>query len=156
MSNNDDLMREVEALRRRISVLSAASLRISASLELDTVLHEVVDSARALTGSGYGLIITLDAAGQPQDFVSAGLSAEEHRRLVEWPDGPRLFEHLRDLPGVLRLADVHVFVRARGFSADLLPSRTFQGTPMRHQGVHVAGRGHGVQCEDRRTGLAQP
>ncbi len=137
MSNNDDLMREVEALRRRISVLSAASLRISASLDLDTVLHEVVESARTLTGSGYGLIITLDAAGQPQDFVSAGLSAEEHRRLVEWPDGPRLFEHLRDLPGVLRLADVHAFVRALGFSADLLPSRTFQGTPMRHQGVHV-------------------
>ena len=137
MSNNGDLMREVEALRRRISVLSAASLRISASLELDTVLHEIVDSARALTGSGYGLIITLDAAGQPQDFVSAGMSAGAHRRLVEWPDGPRLFEHLRDLPGVLRLADVHAFVRAHGFSADLLPSRTFQGTPMRHQGVHV-------------------
>ena len=137
MSNNDDLMREVEALRRRISVLSAASLRISASLDLDTVLHEVVDSARTLTGSGYGLIITLDDAGQPQDFVSAGLSDEAHRRLVEWPDGPRLFEHLRDLPGVLRLADVHVFVRSHGFSADLLPSRTFQGTPMRHQGVHV-------------------
>ena len=54
-------MREVEALRRRISVLSAASLRISASIDLDTVLHEVVDSARALTGSGYGLIITLDS-----------------------------------------------------------------------------------------------
>ena len=137
MNSQGELMREVESLRRRISVLSAASLRISASLDLDTVLHEVVDSARTLTGSGYGLIITLDDAGQPQDFVSAGLSAEEHRRLVEWPDGPRLFEHFRDLPGVLRLADVHVFVRALGFSADLLPSRTFQGTPMRHQGVHV-------------------
>ena len=137
MNSQGELMREVEALRRRISVLSAASLRISASLELDTVLHEVVDSARALTGSGYGLIITLDDAGQPQDFITSGISAEEHRRLVEWPDGPRLFEHFRDLPGVLRLADVHVFVRALGFSADLLPSRTFQGTPMRHQGVHV-------------------
>ena len=137
LNSKGELMQEVKALRRRISVLSAASLRISASLDLDTVLHEVVDSARTLTGSGYGLIITLDDAGQPQDFVSAGLSAEAHRRLVEWPDGPRLFEHLRDLPGVLRLADVHVFVRSLGFSADLLPSRTFQGTPMRHQGVHV-------------------
>ena len=137
MNNKGELMREVEALRRRISVLSAASLRISASLELDTVLHEVVDSARALTGSRYGSITTLDDAGQLQDFITSGISAEEHRRLVDWPDGPRLFEHFRDLPGVLRLADVHVFVRALGFSADLLPSRTFQGTPMRHQGVHV-------------------
>ena len=137
MNSKGELMREVESLRRRISVLSAASLRISASLELDTVLHEVVDSARALTGARYGSITTLDDAGQLQDFITSGISAEEHRRLVEWPDGPRLFEHFRDLPGVLRLADVHVFVRALGFSADLLPSRTFQGTPMRHQGVHV-------------------
>ena len=30
----------------RISVLSAASLRISASLDLDTVLHEVVGQRR--------------------------------------------------------------------------------------------------------------
>ena len=137
MNNKGELMREVEALRRRISVLSAASLRISASLDLDTVLHEVLDSARTLTGSSYGCITTFDDAGQPLDFITSGISAEEHRRLVEWPDGPRLFEHFRDLPGVLRLADVHVFVRALGFSADLLPSRTFQGTPMRHQGVHV-------------------
>ena len=137
MNSKGELMREVESLRRRISVLSAASLRISASLELDTVLHEVVDSARALTGARYGSITTLDDAGQLQDFITSGISAEEHRRLVEWPDGPRLFEHFRDLPGVLRLADVHAFVCALGFSADLLPSRTFQGTPMRHQGVHV-------------------
>ena len=130
-------MREIEALRRRISVLSAASLRISASLDLETVLNEVVESARALTGSGYGLIITLDDAGQPQDFVSSGLSAEEHRRLVEWPDGPRLFEHFRDLSGVLRLADLHVSVRSLGFSTDLLPSSAFQGTTMHHQSVHV-------------------
>ena len=137
LNSKGELMREVEALRRRISVLSAASLRISASLDLDTVLHEVVDSARALTGSRYGSITTLDDAGQLQDFITSGISAEEHRRLVEWPDGPRLFEHFRDLPGVLRLADVHAFVCSHGFSADLLPSRTFQGTPMRHQSVHV-------------------
>ena len=130
-------MREVESLRRRISVLSAACLHISASLEFDTVLLEVVESARTLTDSGYGLIVTLDDAGQPQDFVSSGMSAEERRRLVEWPDGPRLFEHFRDLPGVLRLADGHAYVRSLGFSTDLLPSRTFQGTPMRHRGVHV-------------------
>ena len=36
-------------LRGRISRLSAAILRINASLDLDTVLHEVVESARALT-----------------------------------------------------------------------------------------------------------
>ena len=137
MNKNDELMQEIEALRRCVSLLSAASLRINASLELDTVLQEVVESARMLTGARYGLIIPLDDTGQPHDFVSSGLSDEVHRLIVEWPDGPRLFEHFCDLPGVLRIADVHAFVRSLGFSADLLPSGAFLGTPMHHRDVHV-------------------
>ena len=43
-----------------LSALGAAMLRISASLDLETVLHEVVDSARALTGARYGAIATID------------------------------------------------------------------------------------------------
>ena len=43
----DDLMRENEALRGRLSRLSEASLRINQSLDFDTVLQGVLDSARA-------------------------------------------------------------------------------------------------------------
>ena len=44
-------MREVEALRERLSRLSEASLRINESLEFDTVLQGVLDSARPLAGA---------------------------------------------------------------------------------------------------------
>ena len=137
MSDRDRTADENAALRARISALSAASLRINASLDLETVLNEVVKSARALTGARYGAIATIDDAGVPQDFVTSGFTAEEHRKLLEWSDGPRLFEYFRDLPGPLRLADVPAYVRSLGFSTDRLPSKTFQGTPMRHRGVHV-------------------
>ncbi len=137
MSDRDRTADENAALRARISALSAASLRINASLDLETVLNEVVGSARALTGARYGAIATIDDAGVPQDFVTSGFTAEEHRKLVEWPDGPRLFEYFRDLPGPLRIPDVPAYVRSLGFSTDRLPSKTFQGTPMRHRGVHV-------------------
>ena len=137
MSAPDDLVREIAALRARISALSAASLRISASLDLDTVLREIVETAQSLTGARYGSSATIDEAGAPQDFVTSGITEAEHRAMVEWPDGPRLFEHLRDLPGPLRLADFPGFVRSLGFSWDLLPLRTFLGTPMRHRGAHV-------------------
>ena len=40
MGDSDDLRREIALLRERISRLSAASLRISASLDVDTVLRE--------------------------------------------------------------------------------------------------------------------
>ena len=56
---------------------------------------------------------------------------------MEWTEGPRLFEYFRDLEGPLRIADVSAYVQALGFPTDLLPSKTFQGTPMRHRGVHV-------------------
>ena len=137
MSGTDALKRENEALRERISTLSAAMLRISGSLDLDTALHEIVDSARALTGARYGAITTIDEAGRPRDFVTSGFSDEEHRGLLEWPDGPRLFEHIRDLSGALRHADMSAFVRSLGLSSELMPAKPFQGTPMRCRGVHV-------------------
>ena len=137
VSAADELHRENEALRARIAALSAASLRISASLDLETVLNEVAESARSLTGARYAAIATIDEAGAPQDFVTSGFTEAEHRAMAEWSEGPRLFEHFRDLEGPIRIADVPAHVRALGFSPDRLPWGTFQGTPMRHRGVHV-------------------
>ena len=141
MTSPADLRRENEALRDRIARLSAAVLRISASLDLDTVLHEIVESARALTGARYGCITTVDESGEARDFVTSGITPEEHRQMAAWADGRQLFEHLRDLPGPLTLGETRDYVRSLGFSTDLLPSGTLQGTlqgtPMRHRGVHV-------------------
>ena len=128
---------EIEALRERISQLSGAILRINSSLDINTVLREVVDSARTLTNARYGIITTLDEEGQILDFISSGFTEEEHQQFVQWRDGPRLFEHFRHLSGAVRLADLPAYVRSLGFSAELIRSKTFQGTPMRHRGVHV-------------------
>ena len=137
MNCADDQGLENEDPKEPMSGLCAALLRISASLDLDTVLREVLDSARVLTGARYSAITTLDEAGAPQDFVTSGFTEEEHRQMAEWPDGLRLFEHFRDTPGALRLPDLKAYVHSLGFPSDLLPSTTFQGTPMRHRGVHV-------------------
>ena len=40
MTESDDPWQKIRALRERISTLSAAILRISATLEIDTVLRE--------------------------------------------------------------------------------------------------------------------
>ena len=160
MTDREPTAAENEALRARISALSAASLRISASLDLETVLNEVVESARALTGARFGAIATIDEAGAPQDFVTSGFTEEEHRRIAEWSEGPRLFEHFRDLPGSLRIADVPAYVRELGFTTDRLPSKTFQGTPMRHRGVHVGNfylvEKEGGEAFTDEEGLANP
>ncbi len=118
----------------RTSRLSAAILRISQSLDLATVLDEVVESACALTGARHGVITTTDDGGQVRDFLTSGLTPEDRRKMVEWPDGQRLFEHLRDLPGPLRVADVPGYLCSLGLSATPWPAKTLQGTPMHHRG----------------------
>ena len=135
--NPDALRRQVEAPQERMSTLSGALLRISASLDLATVLREVVDGACALTGARYGAITIGDEGRRPDRFLSSGLTPDEHRQLAEWGDGPRLFEHLRNLPQPLRVGDFPGYVRSLGLSAPVLPCRTLQGAPIRHRGVHV-------------------
>ena len=137
MNETSEPRQEIEALRERISALSAAVLRISASLDVTTVLQEAADSACALTAARYGIITTIDEAGEVREFVTSGFTPDEQRQFVDWPDGPKLFAHFRDLPGPIRLTDLPALVRSLGFSPDLMRSKTFQGTPMRYRGVHV-------------------
>ena len=92
------------------------------------MLNEVVDSARALTGARFGAIATIDEAGAPQDFVTSGFTEAEHRCLAEWSDGPRLFEHFRDLPGPVRIADLAAYQavskpQLRGTGPSVIPAK---------------------------------
>ena len=137
MSAAAHLQRENEELRNRISRLSAAIRRISASLDLDTVLKEIVDSARSLTGARCGIITRADAASESQAFVSSGVTAEEHARLATWSNEPRLLEHFRDLEIPLRLNSLPADVPAPGISSDLIPTDSFHCAPLRHRGRHL-------------------
>ena len=133
----DESRQTSETLGNPVSNLCAALLRVSSSLDLETVLREIVDSARALTGARFGLIVTVDADGQPQDFLGSGLAPGQRAELAAWPDGPRLFAHFRNLPQPLRVADVPAYVRKLGFPTELITSKTMQCTQMRHRDVHV-------------------
>ncbi len=126
-----------EVLSERTARLCAAMLRIGASLELDIILREIVENARELADARYGIITTTDTTGKIENTVTSGLNPEERQQMLDWPDGIRLFTHFRELPGVLRSADLPAYVSSLGYSADLIPAKTFQGTPMRHQGRYV-------------------
>ncbi|MCY3599904.1 MAG: GAF domain-containing protein [Gemmatimonadetes bacterium] len=133
----EGLRRQIEALQERVSRLSAAVLRVSDSLDLDTVLREVVDSARALTGARYGMVATVDHTGSVAEFVASGFTLDEDREVAAWSDAPRLFTHFRDLAAPLRLADLQAYVRSLGLSSDLIWSTAMLIAPMKYRGVDV-------------------
>ena len=140
MNRPDDPMREIAALRERLSRLSEASLHITEDLDLDAVLQGVLDGARSLTGARMGGVTILDDSGQLQDFITSGLTDEDHQRFVDLPGGPEFFAYLSSLPEPLRLADFSVHTTALGLPGigpPLGPVGSFLGAPIRLRGVRA-------------------
>ena len=137
MNDAHDLMGTVNALRERITQLTEASLLVNASLDLDDVLYQVVEKARMLTGADVGYLVSVDESHQPQDFVVSGIPQEQYEQILEWPDGGRLFKHLRDLPQPLRITDIEAYVSKLGLAPHNLPGKALFGTTMNQRGQYV-------------------
>ena len=156
MSRLDELARENEALRNRLSGLSEASLRINESLEFDTVLQEVLDSARSLTGACYGMIALFGSKGNIQDYLSSGFSPEGHIelekdiQLIEQLGPASQIGFLAENPQPIRTRDLLEFVTTLGLSEVNLGNSmelhmAFLAAPVQHRGefvgaIYLAGR----------------
>ncbi|MCY3789019.1 MAG: ATP-binding protein [Gemmatimonadetes bacterium] len=139
MKNTDERDQQTEAPRNRLSKLSEASLRINESLDLDTVLQEILDSARSLTDAWCGVIVTLDDKGQVEDFLASGLTDEETQQLFALPEGPKIFEYLTAIPGPLRVPDLVSYISSQDLPEFRPPTQMSAclGAPIRHRGENV-------------------
>ncbi len=95
-NESDRLRHQIEELQGHITKLSRAFVRISANLGIDSILKEIVDSARDLTGARFSFIMTVDEECRPRRFVGSPITAGEYRQMTESTDGRRLFEYLTD------------------------------------------------------------
>ena len=118
----------------------AAILRIDASLDLDTVLREPVDGARALTGARHGATYApTNRFGQPPRL----------RRLRPPAGGTRSVDRAaRRAPAFRTPARPRCAAKTAGPSGirplartlpTPVPCRAFLGTPMRHRDTPVGG-----------------
>ena len=152
LENNGPPANGTEPPGDRLSRLSAASLRINDSLDFDTVLQGVLDSARSLTSARYGVMTLLDDGGGVRDFLSSGMTGEEAGQLWLTPDRWRLFESLTGISEPVRVPDLAEHVRALGFTEFTIPLPVavfrFMAAPMLHRGARV---GH-VFVGDREDG----
>ena len=143
MTQSSDLERENRALRERLSRLSEASLRINESLEFDTVLQEVLDSARLLSGASYGVITLFNDSGAVAAFLASGMTPEEAEGVWAMADGPPFLEHLRSLAVPVRTAHLTGYAHSIGLAdfSPLADAGAFMWAPIRHR-----GQGLGAIC----------
>ncbi len=140
MERSDDVMQENRLLRSLVSRLTEASLRINESLDFDTVLQGVLDSARSLADARYGVIILLDDEGRAEDFLASGLTPEETKSLWNVPAAMWFFEHLGGISEPIRVPDLTGHLRDQGLPEPGLPveASAFLAAPVRQLGRSVA------------------
>lgn len=85
---------EREKLIGELKALNEAAQTITSELALKEVLHKIVESARFLIKAKYAALAVRDDHGNISNFVTAGLSQEDHARIGSLPTG-------RGLLGVL-------------------------------------------------------
>ena len=127
----DTLIRQNGTLRSRVGKLSEVILRVTGSLDLDTVLQEVVDGACSLTDARYGALSLFDDSCHVRQFVTSVATPDEKQLLED------LSLQLDEIREPIRLADLASHFSSVGSPEDHLPMKTLLATPIRHQGEQV-------------------
>ena len=118
--SDDDLARLLEVGRSLV-----------AELEVEAVLHRVLETARELTGAQYAALGILDESKEELErFVFLGIDEEARRVIGPLPRGGGVLGELIRDPRPLRLPDVTNHPRSYGFPPGHPPMTTFLGVPV--------------------------
>ncbi|HET6625779.1 MAG TPA: GAF domain-containing protein [Nocardioidaceae bacterium] len=122
-------------LPRNARALLDAVVAISSDLDMHSVLNRIVASACEITGARYGALGVLGNSGGLVDFITFGLSEEEHRAIGDLPRGHGILGLLIDHPQPLRLAHLQEHPKSFGFPPNHPPMESFLGVPVRIRGT---------------------
>ena len=132
MKRDDADVREIDRQRARVAAMSEVSRRVTRSLDLDTVLQEVVDGARSLADARYGAVGMFDDSGHVRKFITSGITSDEPRQSGNSPEELGLLRYLSEIREPLRLPDLARYSRSGGFPATHHSMRPSLGAPVRY------------------------
>jgi signal transduction histidine kinase len=102
-----------------------------AELDVEAVLHRVLETARELTDARYAALGILDESKEELErFVFLGIDEETRRVIGPLPRGGGILGELIRDPRPLRLTDVTHHPRSYGFPPGHPPMTTFLGVPI--------------------------
>ncbi len=104
-------------------------------LDQQKVLDRVLQTAREVTGAQYAALGILNEQRTELDqFLTAGVDEDTHRRIGDLPRGRGVLGVLIDIPEPLRLNDVGLHPSSYGFPAGHPVMRSFLGVPIKIRG----------------------
>jgi two-component system, NarL family, sensor histidine kinase DevS len=148
-----DRVGEVMTSRERLRALLDAVVAIGADLELRPTLERIVVSACQLAGARYGALGVIGEDRTLVEFITHGVSAEEHAAIGNLPTGRGVLGLLIDEPQPVRMPDITQHPRSYGFPENHPPMHSFLGVPVRirdhvYGNLYLAEKQEGAQFTD--------
>jgi signal transduction histidine kinase len=117
---------------QKLRRLMAAYLKIAADVALSDLLSDLVHEAKFLVGAKYAALGVLNPTRTAlEQFLTAGLTAEEEARIGPRPTGRGVLGLLITEPRPLRVSDVAQHPGRYGFPPNHPPMTAFLGVPVR-------------------------
>ena len=132
LKRDDADVREIDRQRARVAAMSEMSRRVTRSLDLDTVLQEIVDGARSLADARYGAVGMFDDSGHVRKFITSGITSDEPWQSGNSPEESRLLRYLSEIREPLRLPDLARYSKSGGFPGIHPSMRPSLGAPVRY------------------------
>ncbi|HEX5512250.1 MAG TPA: GAF domain-containing protein [Actinomycetales bacterium] len=127
---------------------------ISSDLDLHSVLDRTVVSACRITGARYGALGVVGDAGGLVDFVTCGLTDEEHAAIGDLPLGQGILGLLVRHPHPLRPERLQSHPDSFGFPSSHPRTESFLGVPARIRGtvfgnLDLTEKSGGAVCSEK-------
>ncbi|WP_078316476.1 GAF domain-containing protein [Mycobacterium sp. D16Q16] len=123
--------RIITETRGRVDALLDAVMAVSAGLELDVTLRQIVRAAIELVDAQYGALGVLGEDGMLTQFVYEGIDDATRELIGPLPTGHGVLGVVIDEAKPLRLSDIMHHPSSIGFPPNHPPMRAFLGVPVR-------------------------
>jgi signal transduction histidine kinase len=133
-----DRVGDVVDSRERLRSLLDAVVGIGSDLDLHSTLERIAEAACQLANARYGALGVIGHDRRLVDFITHGISPQEHAAIGDLPTGRGVLGLLIDDPRPVRMPDITQHPQSYGFPPHHPPMRSFLGVPI-HIRDHVFG-----------------
>lgn len=125
-----DRVGDVVDSRERLRALLGAVVGIASDLDLRGILSRITKAACQLAGAKYGALGVIGPDRKLVEFITHGISPEQHAAIGDLPTGRGVLGLLIEDPRPVRMPDITQHPKSYGFPPHHPPMHSFLGVPI--------------------------